>query len=73
MLHMSNKIQTRLINFISQFSVLNVIDGVAQWVYDRLISEHQQMHVQFHPQALLRSLKQAPINGNCLRWNDGVN
>ena len=41
--------------------------GVAPWVYARVICERPQMLVQSHPQALIRSLKQAPIDGNCLR------
>ena len=32
------------------------------------ISEYPQMHVQFLREALLRSLEQAPIGGNSLRW-----
>ena len=44
-----------------------VLTGVAQWVYARLISERPQMQVQSLLEALPRSLKQAPIDGNCLR------
>ena len=59
--------------------------GVAQWVYARLMNERPQMQVQSLLEAILRSLKQAPIDGNCLRsprvqmgtvkpsWKDGVN
>ena len=42
---------------------------LAQWVYARLISERPQMQVQSLPKTLLRSLKQSPIDGNCLRWS----
>ena len=44
----------------------NVYAGLAQWVYARLISERPQMQVQSLLEALLRSLKQAPIDGKCL-------
>ena len=45
-----------------------VLLEVAQWVYARLMSKRQQMmQIQSLLEALVRSHKQAPIDGNCLR------
>ena len=41
---------------------------VAHWIYARLISEGPQKQVQSLSDALLRSIKQAPIDGNGLSW-----
>ena len=37
----------------------------ALWVYARLISERTQMQVQSVMEGLLKSLKQATLDGNC--------
>ena len=58
------KYETMLYFVVSSSSI---IAGVAQWVYARLMSERPQMQVQSLLEAPLRSLKQSPIDDNCLR------
>ena len=39
---------------------------VAQWVFANLTGERPQMQVQSLSEALIRSLKQVPVDGNCI-------
>ena len=51
--------------------ILGSLAGVAQWVNARLKIERPQLQVQSLLESLLRSLKQAPIDDNCLRSPSG--